>query len=594
MHTPPHRLPILARLVLAVALLVPALAVAGITAAGADTVTTLTAAPAGTGSVRLEWVDPGGVDRWTVVVRRASDSQRVAMKTVTGTGTTVDHLTPGTAYRIAIGGVGRPDGIVWGSATLTLPADPVCGATVHPCVAVDATAVTGTATGVGRGVMMGLTSRTDPGRIADVDLGYHRIDATNPAQFQAARAAGGAIDVVLSATWTTYTRNTYGIDMNPWENWELYRAVIQQTVAWHLAQGLVPDYWEIQNEPDQAAWYRTVVPGMEATTPRILQQFQVAHDAIRSVLPTAKIVGPSIGIFDPPPGALLDMPTFLDYIAGNGLRFDVIAWHELQGGCGGGCDLGPRSVTQHVDAVRAMIAQRPALGTPELHINEFGGPGNIQQAGATIGYFSSFVAAGIDHAGSACWPALYDGRSYDGCYYDPGTMDNILMPNGTTPTANWYVWEAYADITGSIVRASAARTDLSVLAGTDAAGTVTALIGSHPDLIGAGQPVDLRLRLDADATSARVEVTTLAGTGGVVTPVTTTHDVTVADGLARLDGITVPSGGAAIVTVTVTAQGTASTTPMTPEDRTTTTATDRSSTTTSRPGKSGRVGPKRR
>jgi len=437
------------RLLAAVALVASAFATVGTAPARADTTTTMTATPGATGEVTLRWAAPSGVTQWVVVAKRASDGQRLAMQTVCGTCTTATlrHLTPGVAYRFAIGGVGRPGGTVWGAVNLTLPADPLCG-TSESCIAVDAMTSTGAATGVGRGLLMGLTTRTDQSRVADVGLGYHRIDALNAAQFTAARKAGGAIDVVISAAWTTYTRNTLGRQMNPWEDWRLYRSVVANTVWWHLQQGLVPDYWEIQNEPDQAAWYKTSTPGMEPTTARILEQFRVAHDTIRSVLPTAKIVGPSIGIVDPPPKPLLDLPTFLDYVVAKGLTFDVIAWHELTGSCGGGCDLGPRSVAQHVAAVRQMIALRPALGMPELHVNEFGGPGNIYQAGATVGYFDSLVAGGVDRAGSACWPAAYEGRAFDGCYNDPGTMDNILMPDGRTPTANWYVWEAYADMAG--------------------------------------------------------------------------------------------------------------------------------------------------
>jgi hypothetical protein len=338
--------------------------------------------------------------------------------------------------------------------------------------------------------------------------------------------------------------------MNPWESWEEYRAFVTGVVQWHLFHGLVPDFWEIQNEPDQRQWYPTPVAGMEPTRERVLQQFQVAHDAIRSVLPDAKIVGPSVGTFDPIPGALVDLVSFLDAAAARDLRFDVLAWHEAGGDCGAACDGGPRGVVHHMATLRGLLAQRPSLGHPDVHINEFAGPYNFHKPGSMVGYFAAFAESGVDRAGASCWNAVYDGsgRSYNGCFYDPGTMDSLLMPNGATPTATWWVWSAYAAMTGQRVAATSSLPDSSVLATVSPTGAIDLLIGRHSLSLA---DVPLRVRLVAPPGVRKVKVTTtvIPHVIGVVTPTTSSRTLSISGGTIDLGTVTMTANAAVAIQI---------------------------------------------
>jgi hypothetical protein len=521
----------------------------------ADTSTTATATVASPTQITISWPAPSAtvtVTKWIVLASRSADGAIAGMQTVCGTCTsaTFDYLSPGTTYRFAVAGLGAPSGTIWASRTATTATDPICAGVTQPCTAVDATRSIAPTTGVGLGLLRGLTTRTSAASVAPLSLNYHRIGAWEPERFATARQAGGQIDIVLSDAWPRYAQATYGRQLNPWEDWDGYRRFIVGIVQWHRAHGLVPDYWEIQNEPDLAIWYPTPTVGQGPTEARVLQQFAVAHDTIRSVLPDAKIVGPSVGNFDPIPGAVISLGSFLDFAARNGLRFDVIAWHEVGGDCGGRCDGGPRGIAQHLTTVRSLLAQHPALGEPELHINEFGDPRTVGDAGYAVGYFAAMAATGVTKGSSACWPVRYDLRTYDGCFYDPGTLDSLLTPDGASPTASWWVWRSYAQMTGQRVVSSVSQPDMSVHATKATDGSVSVLLGRHE--AGLKDPVAtaVRIAVGNGRGQARVTITSIPATLiGAVTPTTSVRDVAVTKGVIDLGSLTIPDGAAVAITI---------------------------------------------
>lgn len=528
--------------------------------ARADTTTTAVASAASPTTIDVQWVLTGApVTSWVVLATRSADRSVVGMQTVcaTCTATRFSYLTPGDTYQLTVAGVGAPSGTVWATATAATPADPLCAGTT-PCVAVETTTSIGTSTGTGLGLLHGLTSRTDPARVSPLSLNYHRIAAWDPTAFTNAKATGGQIDVLLSDAWLRYAVQTFGRTMNPWEDWEAYRLFVVGVVQWHLDHGQVPDFWEIQNEPDQAAWYRTAtLVGAEPTRERVLQQFEVAHDAIRSVLPAAKVVGPSVGSFYPGSGALVDLVSFLDAAAAKGLRFDVIAWHEMGGSCGGGCDGGPRGIAQHIATLRGLLAERPSLGQPDVHVNEFGGPDTVAVPGYAAGYLAAFAATGVAKAASSCWPAVYSGKSYDGCFHDPGTMDHLVMPDGSTPRAAWWVWRAYAAMTGLRVPATTSLVGASVHATRSSAGVVDVLVGRHGGGTSSASP-RVRVSVPDKVRKVLVEITTIAPTDGASTPSTVSRSLRVSGGIVDLGTLLIPADAA--VTLRITGADAASTT----------------------------------
>lgn len=519
--------------------------------AGADTATASLALATSPTAITVSWTPTDVlVESWTVVATRVVDGSPVGRRTTCATCASArfEYLTPGDAYRFVIAGLGAPSGTVWATAQASTPPDPLCVATAT-CVAVDVTSSLGPATGVGRGLLMGLTSRTDPKRVAPLALSYHRIGAVLPEAFAAARQAGGQIDVILSNPWMRHTRQAFGRPMNPWEDWDYYRAFVVAVVQWHLYHQLVPDFWEIQNEPDEAAWYPTTAAGMGPTRDRVLQQFEVAHDAIRSVLPDAKIVGPSVGRFVPVPNALIDMESFLDAAVAKGQRFDVIAWHEMGGDCLGACDGGPRGIAHNVATLRDLLDQRPSLGQPAFHVNEFAGPDDFQKPGHAAAYMAAFAASGVTAAGSSCWPADYGtGRTYNGCYHDPGTMDNLLMPDGSTPTATWWTWRAHAQMTGQRLATTTSLAGTSAQATRSPSGTIDLLVGRHDRGLADAQ---MRVRVVAPPGVRRVKIdtTVIPHTIGPATPATTSRTIEISAGIIDLGTITMPANAALAVRI---------------------------------------------
>ncbi|MGV3758348.1 MAG: GH39 family glycosyl hydrolase, partial [Actinomycetota bacterium] len=444
-------------------------------------------------------------------------------------------------------GLDGPDGSVWGQATVTTPRDPLCQDAAS-CVAVDVLGDAGESTGVGLGILRGLTTRTDPARVGALRLNHHRIGAVEVERFQVAKAAGGAISVVLSDAWGAYTQQGGRGTLNPWEDWDLYRQFVTDVARWHVVLDQVPDYWEIQNEPDLRQWYPSTTAGQEPTRERVLEQFAVAHDALRAVLPDARIVGPSVSSLHPVPGALVDVPSFLDFAVERGLQVDAISWHELGDDCGGQCNGGPRALAQNVETVRAMLGDRPSLGEPELHVNEFGGRYEFHKPGTAVGYFAALAASGVSKANSACWVARYEEGAYDGCFHDPGTLNSLLLADGTTPIGAWWAWKAYADLQGRLLPASASQPDLSVVSAAEG-DTVRVLLGRHtrPGTMASAPAPTVRVAVGPLVRRVTATITVIPHELGPATPVSTSREVRVANGVADLGALDLPTDAAVVV-----------------------------------------------
>jgi hypothetical protein len=199
--------------------------------------------------------------------------------------------------------------------------------------------------------------------------------------------------------------------------------------------------------------------------------------------------------------------------------------------------------------VRGLLEQRPSLGSPDLHVNEFGGPYSFHKPGTAVGYFAALASSGVTKAGSSCWAALYDGRSYDGCFYDPGTMDSLLMPDGSTPTAVWWAWQAYAQMTtGERLAATASLADSSVFATRSPTGTIDLLVGRHGPTSGNAQ-VRVRIAVPAAVRKVQVETTSIPHTIGPASPTTTTRVVKVSNGVVDLGSLTMSPDAALVLRI---------------------------------------------
>ncbi len=435
---------------------------------------TVAASSPSTSSLKLTWSAPAGVGSagWSIHLKDA------AGRTWPGTqackacrSTVVDGLLAGMRYDVTIVGYGTsPVGL--GKTVATVQAG-TCAGVTNTCVSVGSGTV-GPTTHVAQGFLHGTTVKTDMEKVSALEPQAWRIAAGDFARFGRARQVGGDITVLLSDPWRGWADKHGMVGQNPWGDWAKYREYITAVVNFHISAGMVPEYWEVQNEPDWDKQYTSATP---ATRALILEQYRVAHDAIRSVIPDARIVGPSLSIYRlGDPGAPVDLVSFLDFAKANGLQFDV-SWHELGNGQPGTITGDPHSVISHVDSVRAAIADR-GLTDVQIHINEYGAEWHFDQAGSHVGYMAALETAGVHIANTACWNVTHLGTSYGTCFADPGLLDGLLSPVGGE-TDTYAVHEAYAQMDGQRTQTATNDVWTSALAARDAGGTVRGLIGRH-------------------------------------------------------------------------------------------------------------------
>lgn len=450
---------------------------AGAAAAAELPTPTSAKATARAGGVDVTWESAVDGHRWKVLA--FSDGRYMGQRTFAGTARAgrVDHLTPGTAITIWVVAVSA-DGWwgVWTTApAVTLPRDPSCPATSGTCVHVNARTTTGPATGTGLGILHGVTSETDPARVSALSPRHWRISALDYDRFLLAEASGATTTALLSDPWSWYTMRPDGRVAAPWEDFAIYRWWVTTIAGWHQQAGLIPDRWEVQNEPSD----HTFDPAYPMTPALLVEQHAVAAEAIRSVFPDAEVVGPAVSPFLFGHGTS-DVEAFVTQSATRDYGLGALTWHENTGACTT-CDGGPASVRQHLDDARAAL-QAAGMGDLPIDITEYGAPYEQLQPGAIVGYLSALAGGGVRYGGTTCWerPSA-SGAIENSCFATPGTLDGLLETDGKTPTDAWWTYRAYAQLASTGARLAVTSVDDPAASAVASVGTagVRTLIGRH-------------------------------------------------------------------------------------------------------------------
>lgn len=512
-------------------------------------------------SLRVTWSAPADAVRWWVIVT-AADDRSVGQRTACGgcRAMVVEHLAPASAYWVRV--VAVDAGGMFGTFTAPVAATtpPVGGcagvAVSSTCAFVDAARPVGGAPGTGLGSLHSITADTDPARVRAVEPGAWRLSALDFERFALARSFGGTTTALLSDPWMNGLAS-----QAPWVHWELYEWWVGAVVQAHIDNGAVPDFWDVQNEPAPGAY----VGGDPATTELVFEQYRRARAVIRSLLPDAEVIGPSVAY--PRFGSgLADIDELARLAAATGTPLDGLSWHEIGGGCLGYCDGSPRAVLQHADDARAALAAS-GLGGVLLHVNEWGAPWNHRQPGSVVGYLSSLAYAGIDVANPTCWYADELGTDPEICFSRPGMLDGLLLSDGRTPTDTWFTHRAFAQMTGPTFRlahSTIADPQASVVATVDPAGTVRVLLGRHTGCqvgvddncpgaaYAAPRPVSLRVRTGtADGVAYTVTVERIPSVAGALAGPSRVvrANVRVAQGRIQVPTYTAGDGEAFVVTM---------------------------------------------
>lgn len=375
------------------------------------------------------------------------------------------------------------------------PSGPVltCPSDADGCIQVDAEQLAAPLTHVGTGFLHdtavgqpSVAARLGPTswRVAILPKSDGRLDMS---AFDAAkRYAPAAVTVVVSDAWYWASNNGCGVPSAtcgarpPWRDYAAYSNWLQGYVHQIEASGRHPDYWEVQNEPDNATVpgnYYDVADAQTATVPDELEQFEIAYHAVKSADPRGKVMGPSLGMFRASPtGRSLDMSTFLSYSDGHALRWDALSWHEITPGA-----RGPQpdaTITADVATTRALLEDHPGLGSPAIAVTEYGDPSNRLLPGWIVGDVAAFEGSGVTWADRTCAVTLTDPAAGNECTRSPSTLDGLLLGDGL-PTAAYWTYRAYSTLAGRRVAVFSSSPTLSVIGTRDPAGAVRVLIGRH-------------------------------------------------------------------------------------------------------------------
>jgi hypothetical protein len=232
-----------------------------------------------------------------------------------------------------------------------------------------------------------------------------------------------------------------------------------------VADEITMDYFDVFAEPN---W------GWEGVSnEQKLELFRIAHDVARSYIPDIRIIGIDLGGIESNPGSFLGVYVpFLDYVVKNGLRVDVVSWHEFRH---------PEEVVPRTEEMRRLISERPTLcdpRCPEIHVNEYAGPESHLIPGVNVGWLYYLEKAGVDQANRACWDDL--GRifkKWSSCW---AGFNDMFLEDNVMPQLTYWIYKTYADMGETRLRSESSETRTVALASRDdSKEEISILIGAY-------------------------------------------------------------------------------------------------------------------
>lgn len=319
--------------------------------------------------------------------------------------------------------------------------------------------------GIKQGFLNGFPFNNAPlNRVRELQPQFWRVSDLDRAAYLKKQFPDIKITFVF-VDWYANQRKNHWSKTN-WKRWDQadYEATLKQTVA----KGAdIVDYWDTWPEPDWS------FKGKQAQLHDIYIR---THNAIRSIKPDAKIIGPDLSKWSPQ-----IIKEFLKFCANNNLRFDVISWHE-----NGMAGERPELVGEHVAIARKYMREINGIcapSCPEISINEFSAPQNHLVPGWTLAWLAAFEAAGVESVARACWDTTDDNITiYSDCWKG---LNGLLTADGKLTKPLYWVHRKYARRNGALTLKSALpeKTDDSTLtvlgAYIEKDKTIQILLGRH-------------------------------------------------------------------------------------------------------------------
>ncbi len=300
------------------------------------------------------------------------------------------------------------------------------------------------------GFLLGL----DVNNLADGQPGDHLVKPLRP-KFWRVRSEWADRVTALGATPIVLcSEGKYPPATPPWaDDYEAWRAHVT-TLAQRHGTAAIYDIW---NEPDMGMFF---LDWPDADFAKFLETFKQAHDAIRAVVPDAVISGPSLSASYP----AYRLREFMEFCKANHLKVQVLALHMLDRE-----DAGLARMKFELAQIRADFIDNPqfaAVGAREIHINEYGAPGDPSyRPGSILAFLRAMEEAGVVAACRSCWdhpdaPGVNSG-------FD-GSLDGLLTHDTHQPRAVWWAYQWYAKSEGRRVATTSNNPDLIVIASQSA------------------------------------------------------------------------------------------------------------------------------
>ena len=371
------------------------------------------------------------------------------------------NLVPGAAYTVVLT---FNDNGTWQSqkpsATLTLRS--TCASGV--CVSVNARQPLRPVDHAGQGLLHGVFAGADQQFLPALNVSMHRgivPQGQNGLDWEewAANSPSWPTTLVISDAWSIVNGGNppapTADELPAYEQW------LSGYISQVLASGERVDYFEPYNEPDLNYYSATVAPTV--TADEMYQLFLASYQVIKSLDPSAQIIGPSMGEFEEWPinfEAGMNLVDFLNFAAANGIQLAALTWHEIS-------TYQPRRILNDVTEARRLLQQYPQVGNPKIFINEVGDESTQRSPGWDVNYLAAITDSGVDLAGRTC---------FENDCFQPD-LDGLLTSDGTQTLPDYWVRAFYGGMAGQMVTASSSDDSLRSVASYDGSKTVDVLLG---------------------------------------------------------------------------------------------------------------------
>jgi hypothetical protein len=201
-----------------------------------------------------------------------------------------------------------------------------------------------------------------------------------------------------------------------------YLQTLEQIVRQVVSHSDKDYFWYVPfNEPDWI-WYSS--SGSKFT--QFLNDWKAAYNKIKSIHPTAKILGPNFCVYN---AAAYD--AFFKFAKENNCLPDITTWHELD-------DSFFTNFYNNYNSYRS-IEQKYGISPREVFINEYGRVDDISKPGRLIQFLSRFENTKV-YGALAFW-------------VQGGTLDGLTTTEiPSRPTGAWHLYRWYGQMSGRTVQ----------------------------------------------------------------------------------------------------------------------------------------------